>query len=60
MSFNRSGLPGWTYNNEELFELESVNIFKKNWQLTCHESDLPEVGHYTIKGMQALHVETSR
>ena len=46
MSFNRSGLPGWTYNNEELFELESVNIFKKNWQLVCHESDLPETGDY--------------
>ena len=51
MSFNRSGLPGWTYNNEELFELESVNIFKKNWQLTCHESDLPEVGDYITYDM---------
>ena len=51
MSFNRSGLPGWTYNNEELFELESVNIFKKNWQLACHESDLPEIGDYITYDM---------
>ena len=29
MKFNRAGLPGWTYHNEELFELEASNIFKK-------------------------------
>ncbi len=60
MSFNRSGLPGWTYNSEELFELESVNIFKKNWQLACHESDLPETGDYItfdILGERALIVK---
>ncbi len=51
MNYNRSGLPGWTYNNEELFELESLNIFKKNWQLVCHESDLPEIGDYITYDM---------
>ena len=29
MKFNRAGLPGWTYHNEELFELEASNIFEK-------------------------------
>lgn len=57
MKFNRAGLPGWTYHNEELFELEASNIFKKNWQLVCHQSDLPNKGDYVtydILGERAI------
>lgn len=57
MDFNRAGLPGWTYSSEELFNLESRTIFKENWQLVCHDSDLPKVGDYVafdILGERAL------
>ncbi len=37
---DRLGLPGWTYFNEELFELESETLFRRHWQLVCHSNDI--------------------
>ena len=39
-------LPGWIYWDSEFFELEKQVIFKKSWQLVCHENDIPERGDY--------------
>ncbi len=45
--WDRSGLPGWTYFNEELLELELEEVFRKRWQLACHVNDVPNPGDYT-------------
>ena len=41
-NWDRSGLPSWTYSNEELFELEAEELFRKHWQIACHTSDIDE------------------
>ncbi|MEC9360946.1 MAG: Rieske (2Fe-2S) protein, partial [SAR324 cluster bacterium] len=45
-NWDRSGLPYWTYFNEELFELEAEELFRKHWQIACHTSDIPKNGSY--------------
>ena len=55
--WDRSGLPSWTYFNQELFELESEELFRKHWQIACHSSDIPRKGNYItfdIVGERAL------
>ena len=37
-------LPAWTYRDPEFFELEKARVFAPNWQVVCHESDLPDTG----------------
>ena len=39
-------LPPWTYYNPEYYELEKEFIFKRNWLLVGHTSDIPDVGDY--------------
>ncbi len=44
-------LPPWTYKNEEFLELEIERLFKPNWMLVGHVSDMPETGDYlTFEG----------
>ena len=45
-NWDRSGLPSWTYFNDELFELEAEELFRKHWQIACHTSDIPKQGSY--------------
>ncbi len=45
-NWDRSGLPGWTYFSERLHELEKQEIFRKHWQLVCHENDVAAPGDY--------------
>ncbi|MEO1198568.1 MAG: aromatic ring-hydroxylating dioxygenase subunit alpha [Pseudomonadota bacterium] len=44
--WDRRGLPAWTYNSEELLELESDLLFRRHWQIVCHESHLPDPGDF--------------
>ena len=46
MEWDRSGLPPWTYHNEELTEIEKDVLFRRHWQLACHVSDVAEPGAY--------------
>lgn len=39
-------LAPWTYYNDEFFELEKEFIFKKQWLLVGHVSDIPNCGDY--------------
>jgi phenylpropionate dioxygenase-like ring-hydroxylating dioxygenase large terminal subunit/AcrR family transcriptional regulator len=39
-------LPGWTYNSEEFFALETEKIFLTEWHIVCHVNQLPEPGDY--------------
>ena len=44
-------LPTWTYKNQEFLELEIEQLFKPNWMLVGHVSDMPNVGDYlTFEG----------
>jgi phenylpropionate dioxygenase-like ring-hydroxylating dioxygenase large terminal subunit len=42
----RRGLPAWTYNNDELTQLEMERVFLRNWMFVAHVSDLPRAGDY--------------
>ena len=42
----RRGLPAWTYNSDELTQLEMEQLFLRNWLFVAHVSDLPNVGDY--------------
>ena len=48
---SRKGLPAWTYNNDELTELEMEQIFLRNWMFVAHVSDLPNIGDYQCLAM---------
>ena len=39
-------LAPWTYQEQEMLELEIETLFKRNWQLVGHISDLPETLNY--------------
>ena len=43
---SRNGLPAWTYNNNELTELEIEQLFLRNWLFVAHVSDIPNSGDY--------------
>ncbi len=54
-------LPFWTYQNAEFFELEIEKLFKPNWMLVGHVSEVSEAGDYlTFNGFgeRALVVRT--
>ena len=42
----RNGLPAWTYNNAELTQLETEQVFLRNWIWVGHVSDIPRAGDY--------------
>lgn len=53
----RGGLAPWTYFNEELFEIEREELFRRHWQLACHVSDVPKAGDwcaFDIAGERAI------
>ena len=55
--WNRSGLPGWAYFSQELFELECETLFKTHWQFVCHVNEAAEIGAYVtfdVAGERAL------
>lgn len=43
---SRGGLPAWTYNNNELTQLEIEQLFLCNWMFVAHVSDIPACGDY--------------
>ena len=49
--WDRSGLPSWTYFNKELLDLETEVLFRRHWQLACHQNDLPDPGNYVTFDM---------
>ena len=44
--WNRSGLPAWSFFNNELFEAEKDLLFRRHWQLICHSNDIPNPGDF--------------
>ncbi len=43
---DRSGLPGWTYCSDALFDLEAEELFRRRWQFVCHANELREIGSF--------------
>ena len=51
------------YTSREFFDLEVEKIWKRAWQMACHEDDMPNVGDYVpydIAGMSFLVVRTGQ
>jgi phenylpropionate dioxygenase-like ring-hydroxylating dioxygenase large terminal subunit len=44
--WDRRGLPGWTYHNAALLELEKTEVFLNHWQIAGHVNDVPNPGDY--------------
>lgn len=56
-SWDRSGLPAWSFFSEELLELERDLLFRRHWQGVCHLSDIAEPGQFVtldVAGERAL------
>ena len=45
-TWDRRGIPAWSYTNEELLEAEKEQLFRRHWQLICHVNDIPEPGDF--------------
>ncbi len=55
--WDHGGLPAWAYTNTEYFELEKDILFRRQWQIAGHISDVAEPGDYIcfdIVGERAL------
>jgi len=39
-------LPSWIYNDQHFFELEQQHLFKTNWIIACHISEIPHPGDF--------------
>ncbi len=50
-SQDRWGLPGWTYHNNDLTQLEIKKIFRTHWQIVCHVSNIPKPGDFITDEM---------
>jgi phenylpropionate dioxygenase-like ring-hydroxylating dioxygenase large terminal subunit len=45
-SWDRRGLPAWTYHSQSLFDLERTELFLNHWQIAGHVSDIPGPGDW--------------
>ena len=45
-TWDRRGLPGWTYHSQALFDLEKTHVFLNHWQVAGHDCDLPSPGDW--------------
>lgn len=45
-TWDRRGLPAWTYHSPALFELEREHVFLSHWQVAGHENDIPSPGDW--------------
>ena len=55
-------VPVSRYTSREFYDLEVEKVWKRVWQMACHEDDLPEVGDfvpYDIAGLSFLIVRTA-
>jgi phenylpropionate dioxygenase-like ring-hydroxylating dioxygenase large terminal subunit len=45
-TWDRRGLPAWTYHSQALFDLERTDLFLNHWQIAGHVSDIPGPGDW--------------
>lgn len=56
-TWDRVGLPAWTYHSEAVFALERQHVFLNHWQVVGHVADLPAAGDwlaFDIMGERAV------
>jgi phenylpropionate dioxygenase-like ring-hydroxylating dioxygenase large terminal subunit len=56
-TWDRRGLPAWTYHSPALFALERAHVFLTHWQVAGHVSDIPNPGDwisFDLLGERAL------
>ncbi len=56
-TWDRRGLPGWTYHSPAMFELEKHDLFLTHWQIAGHVGDIPAPGDwltFDLLGERAL------
>lgn len=41
-----TGLPAWSYVDDDFFALEREKLLRPAWQIVCHESDIADAGAY--------------
>ncbi len=54
MSPGPTKMPAEIYYSREIHEKEIENIWKKTWQLACHEDELKNVGDYVVYDVATL------
>ena len=47
-------VPAEVYFSREIHEQEIENIWKKTWQLACHEDEMREIGDYVVYDIASL------
>ena len=45
-TWDRRGLPGWSYHSQALFDLERDQVFLTHWQVGGHVNDIPAPGDW--------------
>lgn len=50
-SWDRAGLPAWSFFSEEMLEMEKELLFRRHWQVVCHISDIPQPGDFVTLDM---------
>jgi len=45
-TWDRRGLPGWTYHSQAMFDLERDQVLLKHWQVAGHVCDIPNPGDW--------------
>ena len=56
-SWDRRGLPAWTYHSQAMFDLERDHLFLNHWQVAGHVSNIPAPGDwlaYDLLGERAV------
>jgi carnitine monooxygenase subunit len=50
-SWDRRGLPAWSYHSQAVFDLERDAVFLRHWQVAGHVNDIPAPGDWLSFGM---------
>lgn len=45
-TWDRRGLPAWSYHSQALFDLEREALFLRHWQVAGHVNDIPAPGDW--------------
>ena len=47
-------VPAERYHSREFHELEVEKVWKRVWQMACHEEDIPDIGDYYVYDIASL------
>lgn len=44
-------VPGWIYNDPDVFRLEKERLFQRTWIYLAHESEVPDPGDFVVRNI---------